>query len=344
VNLKLKQKIQQNMKDVDEAQRRYYSNYEKKLDDTKERFGLVKRKINLKTTELMNLLLTFQENLLNKVDDLENRFNNESINSFHAFDDLVQKLDSVKSKYKDLHRLDQIELNNLKYELELRKNDMDIITNELEYLTCRAEFKESTGIIGENLVGEIRVPLSPLPFTSNKSSSNEPDMLDAPTTSNIPVNSNFQIKQISIVPALPAIVAPATRIEPLPAPIRPSIAVPNSTTVPATAAIPATTAVPATAPVPAPAVPAPAAPTKETIKIIRTKSTLNLNQRQMSKSPNRSRLNPGVRVKIFSANHNHEFKIIKSEDAWICDGKKIFGECKSKIDQCGRSHGKIRYR
>ena len=339
MNLKLKQNIQQNMREVDEAQRRYYSNYEKKLDDTKERFGLVKRKINLKTTELMNLLLTFQENLLNKVDDLEIRFNNDSMNSFHAFDDLIQKLDNLKLKYKDLHRLDQVELNNLKYELELQKNYMDIKTNELEYLTCRAEFKESNGVIGENLVGEIRVPMSPIPSVAiiPNIPDTESDIPNAPLSSNIPANSAFQIRKISVVPALPAIVAPAVRIDPVPTTIPGPSAVPASARAPASAA---SAALPTSPTIPVSV----AVPVKEKIKIIRANSNVNLNQRQISPSPNRSRVNPGVRVKIFSANHNHEFKIVKSDEAWICDGKKIFGECKSKIDQCGKSNGKIRYR
>ena len=48
--------------------------------------------------------------------------------------------------------------------------------------------------------------------------------------------------------------------------------------------------------------------------------------------------------RYFSANHEHWFEKSFRTTPWLCDGEKLFGACKSGVDEGWKSIGKERYR
>lgn len=258
VNLKLKKSISQGFKDIDETQRKYNLDYLKKIEETKDKFTLMKRKINLKTTELMNILLSNQEYLLDSVDELESKCLTDLSKAIQANDEnqsfeRLKKLDTNKMNPNDLY-LFKSELDKINANLINRLNRF----NEISY---NFDFRENDKFTayGNRLLGDL-VYAEPnespvLQSSSKRIKNNDKENIPSETkraSSGKPHRSNSSVRH---------------------------------------------------------------APQSET------------------------------KIKVYSANHEHPFNVIKrSEHDWICDGSKIFGACKSNIDSCGKSKGKIRYR
>jgi len=151
-NLKFKQKIEKNLKEIEDSNRKYHHNYEKRYEESKEKISILKRKINKKTTDLMNKLLANQETLLDKLSQIESELNSKFEENFLLFE---QK--NEISEFKDLNKMDKEQLKSYKSELDIMKNDIDARTTSLDELKLTYYFQENEHVnfIDENLLGSL---------------------------------------------------------------------------------------------------------------------------------------------------------------------------------------------
>ena len=151
-NAELRDALKRDATEIEHKKQFIQNEFDRILNETKNKLKIIKTKINNKATELINQIIKSQETLLNEIslitEDIEKDAN------------LLLEGTSFKIETNDLDILNANELNDAKNELIEMKNAIDLkykilIESNLNRIEFELKFNDSLSNLSQNLIGEL---------------------------------------------------------------------------------------------------------------------------------------------------------------------------------------------
>lgn len=151
-NAELRDALKRDATEIEHKKQFIQNEFDRILNETKNKLKIIKTKINNKATELINQIIKSQETLLNEIslitEDIEKDAN------------LLLEGTSFKIETNDLDILNANELNDAKNELIEMKNAIDLkykilIESNLNRIEFELKFNDSLTNLSQNLIGEL---------------------------------------------------------------------------------------------------------------------------------------------------------------------------------------------